>query len=360
LPHVYSRLIQKWTHDDLKGLLTTCRALKAARKEDKIFSLYYLFRKIDPSFPAPDYSKPLADIYREAMVLVLQHDNALMLLDSCFDLDDSFPRCSWVPDWSCNIGCPFVQASASQQSEPRFNLSPDHKQLSLFGIVADRVRVRTSPLPRFAQGLNDYDEPIDDRISIRVKFIQTWRKWVECLRTLRPYDSTERAVRALWSLLMDFGGRNQSSSWPDNDCAQLFFALLQEPDAQQKEFIEESLRFLASARYAAEYAPHFDIPELVTYTILQFSNLSPVLESMKSLAPASYAFLVTTSGYLGFAPPLTAPDDLLVLFSGIQYPMVIRRLDENHYCLIGPAWIQGMMDGELWEGDNELTKFIIC
>jgi hypothetical protein len=72
---------------------------------------------------------------------------------------------------------------------------------------------------------------------------------------------------------------------------------------------------------------------------------------MKCLVPA-FTFFITRTGYMGFAPPLIASDDLIVLFSGLEYPMIVRRAVDDAYRLIGPAWIDGMMEGELWPEDE--------
>jgi hypothetical protein len=56
-------------------------------------------------------------------------------------------------------------------------------------------------------------------------------------------------------------------------------------------------------------------------------------------------FFVTSEGRMGLGPRLMREDDLVVILRGGLEPIILRKVD-NHYRLIGVAYIYGIMDGE--------------
>jgi len=70
-------------------------------------------------------------------------------------------------------------------------------------------------------------------------------------------------------------------------------------------------------------------------------------------APAKYQTLFQTNrtNSLGIAPPSIREGDQIALIAGLEVPMVIRALDNGHYKIIPPTTICGMMEGQAW-GDN--------
>jgi hypothetical protein len=70
----------------------------------------------------------------------------------------------------------------------------------------------------------------------------------------------------------------------------------------------------------------------------------------------------TSNGFLGMGPEGLAADDRIVLLAGSRVPVIFRQVDisKNHWRLIGPAHIPGLMSGEKWPvAQDELTYFII-
>jgi hypothetical protein len=68
-------------------------------------------------------------------------------------------------------------------------------------------------------------------------------------------------------------------------------------------------------------------------------------------------FFVTMSGYMGVAPASIRQGDAIVLVSGLQTPLVVRPVGGGTtYKLLGPAYVLGMMEGELWpQAQRELS-----
>src|SRR5262245_18054840 len=62
---------------------------------------------------------------------------------------------------------------------------------------------------------------------------------------------------------------------------------------------------------------------------------------------------LTTTGHMGISNHMVQEDDVVALFAGCEFPMVIRRFqaDGEHYRLISSSYVNGIMQGEAWPGD---------
>jgi hypothetical protein len=57
----------------------------------------------------------------------------------------------------------------------------------------------------------------------------------------------------------------------------------------------------------------------------------------------------TEAGYLGVVPGESRLDDEVWLLKGGKMPMVLRKVDEGTYELVGDSYIHGVMNGEKFE-----------
>jgi hypothetical protein len=65
-------------------------------------------------------------------------------------------------------------------------------------------------------------------------------------------------------------------------------------------------------------------------------------------AQVHFRFTEMEGGYLGMAPRFSRPGDLVAILTGCQVPVILRK-QEDHYILIGPSTIPGLMEGEAKE-----------
>jgi len=65
---------------------------------------------------------------------------------------------------------------------------------------------------------------------------------------------------------------------------------------------------------------------------------------------------VSRSGRIGTGSAVVMPGDRIVLFSGAMQPMIIRPNGDGTYWLLGTAYVNGVMDGEVWEGSSSLKN----
>ena len=78
---------------------------------------------------------------------------------------------------------------------------------------------------------------------------------------------------------------------------------------------------------------------------------------------AKKALVVTEKGYMGIAPGSAAPGDAVVLFSGLRTPFLAREVQDGAgvraWRLVTPAYVEGMMDGALWDENVKLDEFTL-
>lgn len=52
-------------------------------------------------------------------------------------------------------------------------------------------------------------------------------------------------------------------------------------------------------------------------------------------------------------------NDVVVLFYGADYPLVIRKQQDGRYMIAGDCYLDGYMDGEGLSDSHEETAFVI-
>jgi hypothetical protein len=64
---------------------------------------------------------------------------------------------------------------------------------------------------------------------------------------------------------------------------------------------------------------------------------------------------------MGLVPRTSAIGDEICIFFGMTTPVVIRRLDSEHYKFIGECFVYGLMDGEVMEGlpQDRITDIVL-
>jgi hypothetical protein len=66
------------------------------------------------------------------------------------------------------------------------------------------------------------------------------------------------------------------------------------------------------------------------------------------MVQALYRFTELEGGYLGMAPRLSRPGEVMAILKGCKVPPILRK-HEDHYIFIGTSNILGLMDGEAKE-----------
>ena len=70
------------------------------------------------------------------------------------------------------------------------------------------------------------------------------------------------------------------------------------------------------------------------------------------LALINRRMISTIGGYLGLAPEEVQENDVISIFCGCNFPVVLRPCGDN-YLLIGECYVDGIMDGEVVQAKEQ-------
>ena len=69
------------------------------------------------------------------------------------------------------------------------------------------------------------------------------------------------------------------------------------------------------------------------------------------------AVFFCSGGYFGMGSPLVQEGDKLILVAGLQFPIVIRKV-EDCWRFVGPAYVHGVTVKEFWPKDGEEMEMV--
>lgn len=117
---------------------------------DKVFVLYGLFATVNFKMATPDYTKPVAQIYRETAVTVITSTGTLDILDQIHGLGNTPEPVSCSPDWA-RIRHSIIPGQArggshlvSGNSAPRFRFDNRGQHLHVKGLLIDQIAARAA------------------------------------------------------------------------------------------------------------------------------------------------------------------------------------------------------------------------
>lgn len=92
---------------------------------------------------------------------------------------------------------------------------------------------------------------------------------------------------------------------------------------------------------------------------LLYHRLVPVLSWQSSRFHDRRRLLCRTeSGHIGWMPTTARTGDVICVFAGAPFPFLLRDDGDNHYKLIGDAYIHGIMKGEAMPEDRSELEWI--
>ena len=118
----------------------------------------------------------------------------------------------------------------------------------------------------------------------------------------------------------------------------------------------------------AGFGAYLDLWKRMAATLADLDARSPSIMNIKELHAAAeeiiredLRFTVLEQGYLGWSHPKARLDDAVYLLAGCSMPVVVRKHRDSHgMMVVGHAFIDGVMNGELWgEDERELEQVIL-
>jgi len=314
---------------DLLDLLMISRDLGATDPRDKIYALLGL----SSHEMIPDYEATPEHVFNEFALHVIGdaaekiertgidvRDNsgdgavrkALVMLSCAGTSNQNLELPSWVPDWTTDLQSrPLIFDTRFAAGSRRFEVDWHYESgLQLCGKLVDTIAIAGK-----VHLTSDIES--DDRALIA----EWWREatYIADSRTVRSPGSFAHldAFRALCrdlSLCEHGYYRIEEHAAPDSDGA-----------------IRQSKR-------RASLLDDVGSGEDLSHNARQTLTLGPT---------RGRVLCVTTTGYLVLAPHGSQEGDLVYVVLGAPVPLIFRPRSDGAFTLVGEAYVQGIMDGEL-------------
>lgn len=261
---------------------------EATDPRDKVYALLGLAVDEHSDSIIPDYEKPTNEVYAELVRDVITREGNLNIFSYCSGPDinerDGIP--SWAQDWRTTAYRPSVDEGKYTSLSFLERLSRKGFSTSSRGNVY-RAAGESSPSPGFCENMK--------KLSIVGLCVD-----IVCeLSNPRSDDYYLREVYEGWAKI---GRRDDHTS------------RYLTGQSRMSAFIE--------TLSAGQFTPD--------------SNPQEVLASF-AFSTTGRRFFVGRAGYQGLAPPRTQKGDLICVFLGGSYPLILRPVDD-HYIMVGDAY----------------------
>jgi hypothetical protein len=333
--------------------------LQASDPRDLIYSLLWMtnWRKQDGDRMYPDYSVGSREVY---IKMVKEWPRMCIWRN---DLDDGSPNDlnlpSWVPDWRRPIRPVHLLKLPPWQGNSEGQYRAGNMLSYEGGYVIKPTKYSDSRDGRCYVHMEGFVVDIIDELSptmlrdTRMTTRETCREWVAVLNVLarKRAASVESLARGLSNLSLSAAQGKHASRWqlPIMNVGVVDGWLKKAPETYKQAFDFFSRQTLPARATAAVEG------ELET-TFSQYADIAV-------MACQGKRFCLSKGGFLGIAFRNVQPGDLIVIFPGIDVPLILREVDGDGYQIISDAYVQGIMDGEAKEsvgpGGFHLEEFAI-
>jgi hypothetical protein len=381
---------------DMYNLLTLLKRFggqQSAKPEDRVYGLLGVATDAREYGPV-DYSAPVQDVYAQFARATIQSSSSLDVLcmaglgimaagrGQVKDLP------SWVPDWTN----PFSEFDDAFKNAAASRGMPVANARRLFGPDSN---------PKILQGRGvEYDVVSDMIFDIpqanHPDGRSDWKRLVDSYGS-QPYKTGIPPLQAIYRTL--FGFSTSEAPWEMHRPMASFLSELgrhlpprEEEEREQKEkkgkgaaekespseaiameCLAHFLRWMGQDRAGrsdeAILEPFMGTPDspsrMMNWDRLGNIEYNPLHEGMRQRMvgmAGRVLFRTAKNGLIGHAYPGIRRGDRVCVLFGCSAPVILRQV-EDHYVLLGPSWVLGMMEGEVMKeyekGKLEMQEFSI-
>jgi Heterokaryon incompatibility protein (HET) len=376
--------IRSKQHFSYPYLLNRMLHLQCKDPRDRLYALLGL-AKLGPStnqiLIAPDYNKPVADVYANFISSLIRSMSSLDMIAFAGTGNRRSGSTFDVPSWTIDlqsqirkvnlysIGGPF---NCSYCLKPDFKVSIDNRTLRSTGVVYDSIT------------------------AYRSDFISLYQAFVDCFALVSNWNELQHPTGLPWlqvffrTFIMDTGGSTFGQEDTSKAEKNLFCNLAAgfsyvlgnlinahtpvSTGTAFNDYVNAMDCWVRNPRPGDPDSRFKDEDEILGSpggSIISEELLSwPFHEGSRvgiSMMPAflqklnntlRWSIFITTKGYIGIGPRLDIRiGDRICIVPGCRVPLIVRKVDD-HYLLVGDTYVCGMMHGEvldnLGNGEAEL------
>lgn len=373
------------------SILIDSRRKKSTDPRDKVFALYGLFKELGIPFPAPDYSRPVEDVYREAVISCINYDKNIYILYHAPSDRRRNGLPSWVPDFAENgwdegdprYGLVRGRFAASGRRSAKWSFLEDGTGLVLVGKIVDTIIFRADPMPsldgitqellyragRIGEGLSDGDpdsETAAEYSRLNFRGYSVLKSWVE-VSQWSDYPTGEFTREALQRTLVNDNPECNADASKDLSFDHWYSTMiLGEMDttarALQRTSAGSSIPTQPCAReiFLREMMKRFPQEQ---YGLIAFGGPGFRFHSNVMAFSQKKCFFFTENYYIGTAadplPVPVEPGDRIAIVRGLEMPLALRPV-EGGYRLLTHVYVHGIMYGEAWpQNEDNLEEIVL-
>lgn len=344
--------------------------------QDKFYAIYGILSKMGlMNLPAINYSKPLGEVYAEASERALCHDTKLDLM--CFlGVRHDIPGLpSWALDLNMKHPAPVIQCDHSNAS---LTSTPIIYPLGC-GQLATRGKTVGSVSRRAKRTLpSDLNFPARRTDSARAvdlegleQRIQAYLEWVVMYKEETQLLSEQEALHRFRDVLTqgNFLDGPSPQRLPEKDLQYFehwvvyllaYGGCLSEDAAEPINQEIERNAWLASelpdvkALYFGNDVERSACMASREWKVLMAWSNSPIrpVHVLVHKMTMGHTFFFSSNGNMGIGTNELQVDDRIVLFCGAPTPMIVRAVEDDRFKIVGPAYIEGLMQGECWSAEG--------
>jgi hypothetical protein len=350
----------------LLELLVRTRSLRASQVHDRIFGIKALFSSKDTGIPVPDYSQEIGELWTATATCLLtesEDDFVEQATLSCvlalaplsrLDTDNATSLPTWVPDFA-SITSECERKYMWYRRESKHNRAGGEevfcpiitaarpKILLVSGCIVGRIEtvLQTSRFPLRDQRnvatnhriRNSNDNVESSRARGYAVRLAAW--YMQCVRFassrvhhLTNGDEIALLFRQGLHLVNDIQPPDDADSWASPkylDLATALYASITQ-DEHCDLNLEDAKLHLAYLLLPRSETAHMDTTRLLAHV---------------------------DRDRIGWVPNLARPGDSVYLLKGAPFPFILRNVDEDHFCVVGDAYVHGVMHSEALKGGSQ-------
>ncbi|OIW25644.1 HET-domain-containing protein [Coniochaeta ligniaria NRRL 30616] len=341
-------LLDNELSDDFRRITTLLQAtlqFKATDDHDRLYALLGLVREADvPFLPVPDYTKPVGIVFMELIKATIGARLDLECLQGNRTMAGHFGP-TWIPELrgTASSGTSWNRVAAREHYRPSdsrqacVNVDEQAGLLTARGIpvsIVDEVVGPFNPTTMSDEAMDELEAVVESR-----GHDVYWRRIREISRSLSSSQFDE-----FWrALVLDQDGRL---------LGKLGNAVRPAPDEFGR---------MCRVMFGDDTVPESFRPDLEGYD-RHSRYVEPFEQNLNGVVPHR-CFIRTECGKFGYGPMATRAGDHIVILFGGNLCFVLRPKGP-HYELVGDAYIQGVMNGELvreqLHGGSVEREFVLC
>jgi hypothetical protein len=327
------------------------RHRKATDPRDKIYGLLGLLdmRQISETLPnarARSYSIPTSSLFAMVTSDLLLSGEGLRPLIASSEMPHITPD---LPTWSIDFAC---SNRVGKRQLRWWNHSHRYNQFSACGTTIRQQQLRSkAPAPTIS---SDWKS-----LSLNGLLVDE----VEQVNTVYEVsDEEDLNYQRMWDIMSSakklMAGRDSKEHESDQEHDSLWRTMI--GDLVMAEYPVER----AKATHASDFLEierafqNGEFPQQDRRPGAPPYAKNKLFESLCGMVP-NHAFFTTRKGYLGMGPATTSPGDQVWVFYQGNVPFVMRKTNTNNVengchdlCLVGDAYVHGVMDGQAVAGEH--------